>query len=74
MVIRVGTGFFYNRFNEGSTLTVNRNNGVNLLQTFVTEDARRLLPPTVAEQQAANVAGIYSILNQWSPTAVPNSR
>src|SRR5688572_7167512 len=72
MVIRIGTGFFYNRFNEGSTLTVNRNNGVNLLQTFVTEDARRLLPPTVAEQQAANVAGIYSILNQWSPTAVPN--
>jgi len=72
MVIRVGTGFFYNRFNESSTLTVNRNNGVSLLQTFVTEDARRLLPPTVAEQQAANVAGIYSILNQWSPTAVPN--
>src|SRR4030095_5499665 len=31
MVIRLGTGFFYNRFNEGQTLTVNRNNGVNLL-------------------------------------------
>lgn len=72
MVIRVGTGFFYNRFNESSTLTVNRNNGVNLRQTFVTEDALRILPPTVAEQQAPNVAGIYSILNQWSPTTVPS--
>jgi hypothetical protein len=72
MVIRVGTGFFYNRFSEGSTLTVNRNNGVNLRQTFVTEDARRLLPPSIAEQQLPNVAGIYAILNQWSPTTVPD--
>lgn len=72
MVIRVGTGFFYNRFSEGSTLTVNRNNGVNLKQTFVTEEARRLLPPTIAEQQAPNVAAIYAILNQWSPTTVPD--
>lgn len=70
-VIRAGTGFFYNRFNEGNTLTTHRYNGVNVVQTFVTEEARRLTPPTVAEQQAANVAGIYSILNQWSPTSVP---
>ena len=72
MVIRVGTGFFYNRFSENYTLTANRFNGVNVVQTFVTEEARRLLPPTVAEQQAPNVAGIYSILNQWSPTSVPS--
>src|SRR5688572_6238498 len=72
MVIRAGTGFFYNRFNENSTLTANRFNGVNVIQTFVTEEARRLTPPTVAEQQASNVAGIYSILNQWSPTSVPS--
>jgi len=72
MVIRVGTGFFYNRFSENYTLSANRFNGVNVVQTFVTEEARRALPPTVAEQQAANVAGIYSILNQWSPTAVPS--
>ena len=72
MVIRVGTGFFYNRFSEMSTLNANRFNGVNVLQTFVTEDAGRLSPPTVAEQQASNVAGLYSILNQWSPTAVPS--
>ena len=71
-VIRVGTGFFYNRFNEGNTLTANRFNGVNVIQTFVTEEARRLAPPSIAEQQLPNVAGIYSILNQWSPTAVPN--
>jgi hypothetical protein len=70
-VIRAGTGFFYNRFNEGNTLTAHRFNGVNVFQTFVTEEARRLTAPTVAEQQAANVAGIYSILNQWSPTTVP---
>ncbi len=70
-VIRFGTGFFYNRFSEGSTLTANRNNGVNLLQTNVTEEGG-VLPPTVAQQQASNVAGIYSILNQWSPTTVPS--
>jgi hypothetical protein len=70
-VIRFGTGFFYNRFSEGSTLTANRFNGVNLLQTFVTEEGGAI-PPTVAEQQAPDVAGIYSILNQWSPTSVPS--
>jgi hypothetical protein len=72
MVIRVGTGFFYNRFAESSTLTVNRNNGVNLRQTFVTEEARRIFAPSVDEQQLPNVAGIYAILNQWSPTSVPD--
>jgi len=72
MVIRVGTGFLYNRFSENYTLTSHRFNGVNVVQTFLTEEARRLLPPTVAEQQAPNVAGLYSILNQWSPTSVPS--
>ena len=72
MVIRFGTGFFYNRFNEGSTLQANRFNGVNLLQTSVTEPAERLVPPTVAQQQLPNVAGTFSILNQWSPTSVPS--
>lgn len=72
MVIRVGTGFFYNRFSEMSTLNANRFNGVNVLQTIVTEDARRSTPPTVADQNEADVKGIYSILNQWSPTAVPS--
>jgi hypothetical protein len=72
MVIRVGTGFFYNRFNESSTLVANRFNGVNVLQTFVTEEAKRLVPRSVAEQQQPDVAAIYSILNQWSPTSVPS--
>lgn len=72
MVIRVGTGFFFNRFNEGSTLTANRYNGVNVIQTFVTEEARRLTPPSIAEQQAPNVAAAYAVLNQWSPTSVPS--
>src|SRR5215213_1555367 len=72
MVIRFGTGIFFNRFNENSTLQTNRFNGINVLQTSVTEPAERLLPPTVAQQQPPNVAGIYSILNQWSPTSVPS--
>ena len=72
MVIRVGTGFFYNRFNESSTLLANRFNGVNVIQTFITEEAQRLRPRTVEQQQEPNVAGIYSILNQWSPTSVPS--
>ncbi|HKY42364.1 MAG TPA: TonB-dependent receptor [Pyrinomonadaceae bacterium] len=72
MVIRVGTGFFYNRFNENNTLQANRFNGVNLLQTAVIEPTDRDTPPTVAEQLLPNVSGIYSILNQWSPTSVPS--
>ena len=72
MVIRMGTGFFYNRFNESSTLVAKRFNGVNVLQTFVTEEAQRLVPRTVAQQQEPAVAAIYSILNQWSPTSVPS--
>jgi hypothetical protein len=42
-----------------------------VLQTFVTEPVDRLLPPSVPDQQLPNVAGIYSILNQFSPTTVP---
>lgn len=70
MVIRIGTGFFFNRFSEGFTLQSRRFNGVNLIQTSVTEPTGGN-PPTVAEQQAPNVAPIYSVLNQWSPTSVP---
>ncbi|HEU0251999.1 MAG TPA: TonB-dependent receptor, partial [Pyrinomonadaceae bacterium] len=72
MVIRVGTGFFYNRFNENSTLQTHRFNGSNVLQTAVTEPINRTGPPSVAEQLLPNVSGIYSILNQWSPTSVPS--
>jgi hypothetical protein len=71
MVIRVGTGFFYNRFNESNTLQANRFNGVNVIQTSVVEPFENQ-PPGVLEQQLPNVAPIYSILNQWSPTAVPS--
>ena len=72
MVIRAGTGFFYNRFNENNTLQTIRFNGVNVIQTAVAEPFDRSAPPSVAEQLLPNVAPIYSILNQWSPTAVPN--
>lgn len=72
MVIRVGTGFFYNRFNENSTLQTIRFNGVNVIQTQLTEPFNNDIAPTVIEQQAPSVAAIYNILNQWTPTAVPN--
>ncbi len=74
MVIRVGTGFFYNRFNEANTLQTRRYNGFNLVQTQVIEplDLEDETPPTIDEQQLPNVAPIYTILNQWSPTSVPS--
>src|SRR5215813_7396366 len=71
MVIRIGSGFFYNRFNEGNTLQAHRFNGVNVIQTAIVEPFQNT-PPSVLEQQLPNVAPIYSILNQWSPTAVPS--
>lgn len=71
MVIRIGTGFFYNRFNESNTLQANRFNGVNVIQTAVNEPFENQ-PPGVLEQQLPNVAPIYSILNQWSPTTIPS--
>ncbi len=71
MVIRVGTGFFYNRFNENNTLQANRFNGVNVIQTSIIEPFENQ-PPGVIEQQLPNVAAVYSVLNQWSPTAVPS--
>jgi len=72
MVIRFGTGFFYNRFNENNTLQANRFNGVNVVQTQITEPFDRSAPPSILEQSLPNVAAIYSVLNQWSPTAVPS--
>jgi len=72
MVIRLGTGFFYNRFSEGNTLTANRFNGVNVIQTSVVEPFDRSAPPSILEQSLPNVAPIYALLNQWSPTAVPS--
>jgi Carboxypeptidase regulatory-like domain/TonB dependent receptor len=71
MVIRLGTGIFYNRFNESSTLQTVRFNGVNLVQTAVAEPSEDEAPSLV-EQQLPNVAAIYSLLNQWSPTSVPS--
>lgn len=72
MVIRFGTGYFYNRFNESNTLQANRLNGVSYIQTQVNEPFDRTKAPSVVEQSLPNVAAIYSLLNQWSPTAVPS--
>lgn len=72
MVIRVGTGLFYNRFSESNTLQANRFDGFNVIQTAITEPFDRSSPPSVIEQQLPNVAAVYNILNQWSPTAVPS--
>jgi hypothetical protein len=43
MVIRVGTGIFYNRFGEGSTLAANRFNGVKVQQFIFAESANPLV-------------------------------
>ncbi|HKG60139.1 MAG TPA: carboxypeptidase regulatory-like domain-containing protein [Pyrinomonadaceae bacterium] len=72
MVIRLGTGFFYNRFNESNTLQANRLNGVSYIQTQVNEPFDRKKAPSLVEQALPNVGAIYSLLNQWSPTAVPS--
>lgn len=72
MVIRAGAGIFYNRFGDFNTLTANRFNGINVLQYAVTEEAGRLTPPSVAQQQAPNVAAVYSLLNSFSPDSVPS--
>jgi len=72
MVIRLGSGFFYNRFSEGQTLTANRYNGVNVLQTFVTEPADRTSAPSIADQLDPRVVGVYTVLNQFNPASVPS--
>lgn len=72
MVIRVGTGFFYNRFSESNTLQANRFNGSNMILTAVTEPFDRNSAPSIIEQQRPTVAAIYNVLNQWSPTTVPS--
>ena len=43
-VIRAGGGIFYNRFNEGSTLTANRYDGTNVQQFIFAESANPLVP------------------------------
>jgi hypothetical protein len=51
MVIRMGAGIFYNRFNEGSTLNANRFNGVKVQQFIFAESANPLVatdPATLA--------------------------
>jgi hypothetical protein len=42
-VVRVGTGIFYNRFSEGSTLAANRYNGVKVQQFIFAESANPLV-------------------------------
>jgi hypothetical protein len=72
MVIRFGAGIFYNRFGENATLQANRFDGVSTQQFSVTEQARLLTPPTIAQQQVPAVAGLYSILNAFSPNSIPS--
>jgi hypothetical protein len=43
-VIRAGAGMFYNRFNESSTLTANRFNGINVQQFTFAESTNPLVP------------------------------
>ena len=72
MVIRLGAGIFYNRFGEFNTLQVNRLNGENVQSFAITEETGRLNPPTIAQQQAPNVAAAYALLNSFNPDTVPS--
>ena len=53
MVIRFGTGFFYNRFSESSTLQTIRFNGVNQINTQVTEPFDLNSAPTASRAASA---------------------
>ena len=72
MVIRLGAGIFYNRFGEFNTLQVNRLNGENVQSYAITEETGRFNPPTIAQQQAPNVAPAYALLNSFNPDTVPS--
>ncbi|HTG92627.1 MAG TPA: TonB-dependent receptor, partial [Pyrinomonadaceae bacterium] len=72
MVIRLGAGIFYNRFGEFNTLQVNRLNGENVQSYAITEETGRFNPPTIAQQQAPNVAAAYALLNSFNPDTVPS--
>jgi hypothetical protein len=76
MVIRGGAGVFYNRFNEGNTLITHRFNGIDQIQSVITDPSVILgRPPTPAEQ-AANPA--FALLNSFptvpSVAGVPASQ
>jgi hypothetical protein len=71
MVIRAGAGVFYNRFNEGNTLTADRYDGSRLVSYALTEVSGLTLPPSVAEQNLPNVAALYDFLNAFNPSTVP---
>ena len=53
-VIRAGAGIFYNRFNEGSTLTTKRFNGVNELSYVFTESTNPNVPTDAATLAVLN--------------------
>ena len=63
MVIRGGGGIFYNRFNEGQTLTANRFNGTNQQIYAVPEPFSPGAPPSQAQLDAFR--GVYDFLGTF---------
>lgn len=63
MVIRGGTGIFYQRFNENFTLTTERFNGTNQQQFVVPEPFAGAAPPTLAQLAASR--SVYDLLNSF---------
>src|SRR5713226_9440761 len=53
-VLRFGAGIFYNRFNEGNTLTTHHNNGVNVSQFIFTESTNPVVPTDPATLAVLN--------------------
>jgi hypothetical protein len=66
-VIRGGGGIFYNRFNEGNTLTANRFNGSNQFQFVVPEPFSQNAPPS--QDQLNQFRTVYDFLNSFSCVA-----
>ena len=72
-VVRFGTGIFYNRFGEGSTLQANRYNGINVQQFTFAESANPLVatdPATLAVLNSFRCADGSATPN--CVTALPN--
>jgi hypothetical protein len=71
MVIRGGGGIFYNRFNEGFTLTSSRFNGSNELSYVLAEPFLTNTAPTQADLDVATARPVYNVLNIFPlvPTA-----
>ena len=70
-VIRGGGGIFYNRFQEGFTLTTDRFNGSNELSYVLAEPFIGGTAPTQAQLDSPTARPIYNLLNFFPAVPTP---